>query len=186
MQRIPYPLYLAAQRQYSHFFCTLYDEQSYTAGLNLPRGLHHSILRAVVCLDSTLRYLFHDFAVLWDEDHDERVIWVAEQLFMQRLLQHVIVLAEAKGHVSVVPRVSLSTKIETHVMESLEQITKAVPNDSFTSELLTVIPRRHEKTSRSPLIEDNRTVSYLQGVVGTWTLGTKPVVATADPFQSPA
>ena len=63
-------------RKYSEFFQTLHDEVP--PYRNFGRGTHYSVLRAVVFGDSEGNLLgnarFQDFAVVWDEDHDERVI----------------------------------------------------------------------------------------------------------------
>ena len=77
-------------RTYSPFFQTLYDEQAPVG--HLGRGTHYSVLRAAVFHDELGEILpenrykgphakFHDFAVIWDEDHDKRVIEVIEQIY---------------------------------------------------------------------------------------------------------
>ena len=67
---------------YSDFFQTLHDETSPTGYLG--RGTHCSVLRAVVFHDPMGKPLpegqFTDFAVIWDEDHDTRVIEPIEEI----------------------------------------------------------------------------------------------------------
>jgi hypothetical protein len=74
--------------KYSEFFQTLYDEQGPTIGLG--RGTHYSVLRAVVFHDETGEPLpdarFTDFAIIWDEDHDTRVIDPIEDIYCRGLL----------------------------------------------------------------------------------------------------
>jgi len=84
---------------YSPFFETLYDQPSPVG--RLGRGVHYSVLRAVVWSDihgdptSTGRFL--DFAVVWDEDHDPRVIEVIEAVYFAGLLGPVQVVGERKA-----------------------------------------------------------------------------------------
>ena len=62
-------------KQYSPFFSTLHDEDGPVG--HLGGGTHYSVLRAVLWEPEPA---FHDFAVVWDEDHDLRVVWVLEQM----------------------------------------------------------------------------------------------------------
>jgi predicted nucleic acid-binding protein len=55
---------------YSPYFKTLYDQPEPIG--RLGRGTHYSVLR---CLGLSG---FHDFAIIWDEDHDKRVIAVQQ------------------------------------------------------------------------------------------------------------
>src|SRR4051812_20247485 len=73
----------AFMQKYSEFFQTLHDEQAPVGYLG--RGTHYSILRAVVFSDSLAKPLFDarflDFAVIWDEDHDARIIEPIQKLY---------------------------------------------------------------------------------------------------------
>lgn len=84
---------------YSPFLHTLYDEGAPVG--NLGRGTHYSVLRAVTWHDTFLNPLqtaaFIDFALVWDEDHDVRVIEVIHSLYFGGLLAPVRFVAERKG-----------------------------------------------------------------------------------------
>jgi hypothetical protein len=84
---------------YSDFFKTLHDETSPTG--HLGRGTHYSVLRAVVFHDPMGNALsegqFADFAVIWDEDHDTRVMEPIEKLYLKGLLASFIMFGERKG-----------------------------------------------------------------------------------------
>src|SRR5688572_1906398 len=73
---------------YSKLFACLYDEPAPVG--NLGRGTHYSVMRSVEWLDVVRRPLplpeIHDFAVIWDEDHDSRVIEAVERIYMAGLL----------------------------------------------------------------------------------------------------
>jgi Bacterial RNA polymerase, alpha chain C terminal domain len=84
---------------YSDFFKTLHDETSPTGFLG--RGTHYSVLRAVVFHDLMGKPLtkgqFADFAVIWDEDHDIRVMDPIEEIYRRGLLLSFLIFGERKG-----------------------------------------------------------------------------------------
>jgi hypothetical protein len=88
---------------YSPFFQTLHDETQPVG--HLGRGTHYSVLRVPIWQDQWLNPLprgsLLDFAVIWDEDHDERVIQVTEDLYFCGLLAPVRFVGERKGSLSV-------------------------------------------------------------------------------------
>ncbi len=89
---------------YSHFFQTLHDETGPVG--HLGRGTHYSVIRSVAWIDKTLQPMpsarFHDLAIIWDEDHDTRVIDVIERLYFSGLLSPAIAIGERKGGVTVI------------------------------------------------------------------------------------
>ena len=86
-------------RAYSDFFKTLHDEQGPTGYLG--RGTHYSVLRAVVFHDRLGRLLlkgsFKNFVVVWDEDHDTRVMEPIEEIYQRGLLSSFLMFGERKG-----------------------------------------------------------------------------------------
>ncbi|WP_253073410.1 hypothetical protein [Sodalis ligni] len=90
--------------QYSTLLSCLYDEQQPIG--NLGRGTHYSIFRTVEWLDVNRTPVnlpqLHDFSVIWDEDHDERVINVIENIYMAGLLSPIQFIGERKGTLTVI------------------------------------------------------------------------------------
>lgn len=88
---------------YSPFIQTLHDETQPVG--HLGRGTHYSVLRVPIWQDQWLNPLpvgsLLDFAVIWDEDHDERVIQAIEDLYFCGLLAPVRFVGERKGSLSV-------------------------------------------------------------------------------------
>jgi Bacterial RNA polymerase, alpha chain C terminal domain len=86
-------------QMYSDFFKTLHDETGPTG--RLGRGTHYSVLRAIVFQDHFGKPLaegqFADFAVIWDEDHDTRVLEPIEQIYSRGLLSSFLMFGEQKG-----------------------------------------------------------------------------------------
>lgn len=86
-------------RKYSHFFQTLHDETDPVGSLG--RGTHYSVFRATVFHDEFAKPLeaakFLDFAVIWDEDHDERVLLPIDRLYRSGDLSSFIMFGERKG-----------------------------------------------------------------------------------------
>lgn len=82
---------------YSSLFACLYDHKD----PSVPTWTHHSIFRCVEYRDVTRKLLsepvIHDFAIIWDEDHDTRVIAAVERIYMAGLMAPVQFIGEHKG-----------------------------------------------------------------------------------------
>ena len=81
-----------AMHKYSDYFKTIHDE---TQPSHLVMGAHLSVLRAVVGSN------FLDFGVIWDRDHDKRVIGALERMYIKGLLEPVAFVGERKGILTV-------------------------------------------------------------------------------------
>ena len=90
--------------QYSDYFHTLHDETQPVG--NLGRGTHYSVLRYASWHDVELKRLdqpvTHDFSVIWDEDHDTRIISAIEKIFEAGLLAPIQFIGERKAFLSIV------------------------------------------------------------------------------------
>lgn len=68
---------------YSPFFQPLHDEKQAVG--HFGRGTHYSVLRVPIWHDERLKPLpqgeLLDFAIIWDEDHDDRVIEPIEEMY---------------------------------------------------------------------------------------------------------
>lgn len=88
--------------KYSNIFNCLHDEYH----TNLPFYFHYSVFRSFeykdVCNYLTTKPLVHDFAVIWDVDHDERIIKVIENLYLAGLLSPIQFIGEHKGFLTII------------------------------------------------------------------------------------
>ena len=161
--------------KYSPYFKTLHDEVQPVGYLG--RGTHCSILRCVIWHDQMLSPIkmgkFLDFAVIWDEDHDDRVIQVIEKLYISGLFSPAIFVGERKGSFSLLTANS-SKLVPEHGNQSTYQ--KAVQNisqnqdsDPWPAYVFPYISREHS------IINDNyEDVSlYLENLKRLWRLGIK-------------
>jgi hypothetical protein len=100
---------------YSHFFKTLHDETSPTGYLG--RGTHYSVLRAVVFHDPMGSPLpeghFTDFAVIWDGDHDTRVMEPIEEIYRRGMLSSFLMFGESKGSFTAILSEEVELSVET-------------------------------------------------------------------------
>src|SRR3984893_6026972 len=105
---------------YSDFFKTLHDETSPTGYLG--RGTHYSVLRAVVFHDPMGKPLpegqFADFAVIWDEDHDTRVIEPIEEIYRRGLLSSFLMFGEHKGLFTAI----LSNEVDRALLRAVAEV----------------------------------------------------------------
>jgi hypothetical protein len=162
---------------YSSFLQTLHDEREPVG--TIGRGTHYSVLRSVVWHDAKGKLLdtaaFHDFAVIWDEDHDTRIIDVCLALHVNGLLTPALFVGERKGNLTIVldhkTRLGYgATAFSTYV----EEVT-SVANDlddpwqvfieSMSNDRLNIIGDA-----------DDRIRLYLQNISMLWQLGVKPAI----------
>ena len=127
---------------YSTLFSCLYDEPSPVG--NLGRGAHYSIFRSVEWLDVIREPLIipqvHDFAVIWDEDHDIRVIQVIEAIYMAGLLSPIQFIGERKGTLTIIVAAKFyfahsKANLDAYIYRLNEISVKPGHGDSWPSEV---------------------------------------------------
>jgi hypothetical protein len=165
-------------RQYSEFFQTLHDETAPTGSLG--RGTHYSILRAVVFGDEEGNMLgsarFQDFAIIWDEDHDDRVMEAIEKIYFGGLLPHFLMFGERKGTFTAIAGSDFPRR---ELLESrLDAITQRLQvGDCWSSQIADI------DEERNGIINDkrDRVSLYLNNLVMLWELGLKPAKFEVPP-----
>jgi hypothetical protein len=170
---------------YSPFLEVLHDEREPVG--QLGRGTHYSVLRALIPCnnpESASKRGVHrmlrepmetvTFAVIWDEDHDTRVIGVIQQLLVDGLLAPVIMIGERKGCVTVVvdpSRFPLELN-EQHYEDLLQASLEADKGDSWDVECAFGL----EAAAKIQIIHSgyDRCLAYLKGIDACWPLGLAP------------
>lgn len=163
------------QMSYCPFFQTLHDE-THPVG-NLGRGTHYSVLRAPVWHDEWLNRLercgFLDFAVIWDEDHDDRVIDAIMVLYVGGLLSPIRYIGERKGVLSVllardVVRNWQPEKLEQY-RDDINDVSQSL-EDPWSAQVDSVDGRGHSIIHSS----SENVATYLKNIDMLWQLGVKP------------
>lgn len=168
-------------QKYSDFFKTLHDEQGPTGYLG--RGTHYSVLRAVVFHDPTGKPLpegqFANFAVIWDEDHDTRVMEPIEEIYRRGLLSSFLMFGERKGSFTAIlsnhVRGDLFRRADGRVellKTEINRICQAL-SDPWPSEVV----YRPLLGETNPIINDEikKVDLYLNNLEMLWQLGTAGV-----------
>jgi len=141
---------------YSEFFTTLHDEDPI-----LGNGIHYSVLRALVWVPQMSN---HDFAIIWGADHDSRILWVAEQLYVRLLLHHVLFISESASRVTVLTSGPVAMEFERGFREIAGRVS------CYCSEVC-IEPFR---SGTGYIADDTVEVSsYLNGINERWSLGTR-------------
>lgn len=167
---------------YSPFFQTLHDETGPIG--NLGRGSHYSVLRAVTWHDESQRPLnkaaFQDFAVIWDEDHDTRIVEVIERLYFAGLLAPVKFIAERKGVLIILVSIGFfdSPGLERYQTLVRDRREIWVQDDRWDVEV-------DGFPGNSSIIGDERerVSTYLACIEMLWNLGVKPTGERARPLD---
>lgn len=162
--------------KYSPYFNTLHNEVAPVGYIG--RGTHYSILRCIIWHDSMLNPLkrgkFLDFAVIWDEDHDDRVIQVIEEIYISGLLSPAIFVGEQKGSLSILTEAASKLSSEhgeqTDYQKAIENIAQNQENDPWVAYVSPYL------SSRSIINDSDERVSlYLENLKQQWQLGVRDV-----------
>lgn len=173
--------------QYSTLFSCIYDEQEPVG--HLGRGTHYSVFRSVEWLDVTRSPIskpqIHDFSVIWDEDHDTRVIDVIENIYMSGLLSPIQFIGERKGTLTVIVASKFYFGGTPLIGDYLQQL-QTICNESNHGDYWPVEigmfdrsphfpPTDPHQTEVGAIINDenHKVVSYLRNIDLLWQLGTK-------------
>lgn len=172
-------------RQYSTYFSCLYDEREPVG--RLGRGTHYSIMRSVEWLDVCRNPLslphVHDFAVIWDEDHDDRIIDAIERIYMAGLLSPVQFIGERKGVLTalIAARFRFSGVEEEYndYMLRVEKICDSVHGDHWPVEIGMFDrspgwPPHQTEVGGLIAADDEKVITYLRNIDNIWRLGTRP------------
>jgi Bacterial RNA polymerase, alpha chain C terminal domain len=159
-------------QKYSDFFKTLHDEESPTGYLG--RGTHYSVLRAVVFHDAARRPLpkaqFADFAVIWDEDHDVRVIEPIEKLYRCGLLPCFLMFGERKGGFTAVLTNDIHDQSRLPDLEvAVNGITQHLETDAWPARVVGLESDDNSIISASA----DKVRLYLNNLAMLWELGVK-------------
>ncbi|MBS0995112.1 hypothetical protein [Gluconobacter cerinus] len=168
--------------QYSNLFTCLHDEPEPVGGLG--RGTHYSIFRCVEWLDVERRPLqlpqIHDFAVVWDEDHDTRIIEAIERIYMAGLLSPVQFIGERKGLLTVIVAARFYFLGGEEQLQAYRHAIEAIADDlddPWTVEIGSFDrqPSSPHQTFPEAIISDNehRVRLYLANIDSLWSLGTR-------------
>lgn len=170
--------------QYSSFFHCLFDQP------RAPNGGcwgGYSVFRAIDARDVRQRPTqtpqVHDFAVLWDEDHDTRIIAVIEEMLMAGMLPGVQFIGERKGYITVLlapPTHEIDTQAYA---ERISNFTDLINGDYWSCEVGMFDNRpenlitQHQCELGSILRTDAVTThAFLLTIDQMWQLGTKEYV----------
>lgn len=160
---------------YCPFFQTLYDETRPVG--NLGRGTHYSVLRIPTWHDEFLNPLqrgsFLDFAIIWDEDHDERVIDVIQILYIGGLLAPIKYIGERKGTLTVLLAPEVIRNWDAATLElyrgKVSDISQSL-EDPWPVEVDSADGLQHSIIHSSP----ENVATYLKNIDILWQLGVTP------------
>lgn len=154
--------------QYSSFFEVIHDEQ-HPVGF-IGRGAHYSVFQYPSWVTETGASLSkpkrHRFAVIWDEDHDTRVIRVLEGLYLAGLLTSVVFAGERKGVLTVIVSSVIDPTSKQKLQNAFAHVVSAT-DDPWPVEL-------HSSGETGGIINDEaeKVQTYLSNIRNIWLLGT--------------
>jgi hypothetical protein len=161
------------------------------------RGTHYSVLRAIVFHNRLGKPLTKgycvNFAVIWDEDHDTRVMEPIEEIYCRGLLSSFAMFGESKGFFTAIleehlgrylqapkGRTILGTKERIEFLPTeINAICQSL-DDPWPSKVVGLGSANNPIIAKNPLIsDDDENVSlYLKNLEMLWRLGG---IGTAEP-----
>jgi hypothetical protein len=176
---------------YSTLLSCIYDEPAPIG--RIGRGTHYSVFRCAEWRDVNWSPVeiaqVHDFAVIWDEDHDTRVIEVAEALYAKGLFAPVQFIGERKGSLSIILAAKFlyngPVALVDEYRKKLVGAVEAATEDDYWPLEIGVFDRASgspfpHQSDLVSIIHDSehRVDTYLRNVDSLWSLGTKPYSAS--------
>jgi hypothetical protein len=166
------------KQAYSSLFSTIYDEKEPVG--NLGRGTHYSVLRAAQFLNNLYQpqnpLKIQDFCIVWDEDHDTRLIEVVEQLYLKNMLSPVLFIGERKGGVTVILDKEFyeNTNLIHTFYQQLNDVAQGLSSDPWCASVGYINLITRDVDSDTLVNEDKQKVStYLNNIHNLWSLGQK-------------
>lgn len=172
--------------QYSELFTCIHD-QDRAVGFLAP-GVHYSIFSHSERQTSEPRGLFlHRLAVIWDADHDTRIIEVLEKMKRANLLEPVLFIGERKGNVTVIISKAHADRLrESGVAKYRERLAAIAHNISGGDKWSVIVGSLHivgvdmlndgeddeeGNTQGIVLTDERRARAFLQGISAQWNIG---------------
>lgn len=178
-----------AMPAYSTLFQCLYDQPAPVGALG--NGSHYSVFRTFESHDVDLRPCavrqIHDFAVIWDIDHDVRVIRVAEALIANNLFSPVQFIGEQQGTLRIIVAARTLGVLPDETRERYfrrlqEVVAQAMPDDQWTCVIGKFdrnsgshrnVSSHQNEPERIVTAPEHVTVAFLTTIDAQWNLGTR-------------
>lgn len=156
---------------------------------------HYSVFRAIDSRDVTqapaLRPRVHDFAVIWDDDHDTRVISVIEEMLMAGILPGVQFIGEHKGTLTVILAARTFWQIDVDAFKARVAALTQAAGDFWTVRVGMFdhspdsLRTGHQCDFQGIIGRSNdETHAYLLTIDAMWNLGTKEWQGVETPNPS--
>ena len=157
---------------YAPCFQTLHDETRPVG--QLGRGTHYSVLRVPTWHDELMNQLeygrFLDFAIIWDEDHDDRVIDAILIMYLSGLLAPVRFVGERKGVLSILLAPGVIEALDDATFQRYRDDVESVCTsleDPWTADVSSVDSSQHS-IIHAPAAD---AAIYLKNINMLWQLG---------------
>jgi hypothetical protein len=167
-------------RQYSDRITCIYDEQESLT--NLGHGTHYSIFTSSNYhwskTKSINEYVTHIFAIIWDADHDIRIIKTIEQLHDANLLWPISFIGEHSNWVTVLYGSKTMGAVEPDNNYEIE-ISDIIERNEYSEWMYNYNfyqnpgDRPADQLFRTDIVRDCtwRSGAYIQGIDALWQLG---------------
>lgn len=175
---------------YSHLFHTLHDEKEPYG--TMGRGTHYSVFSAAQWFNYDRKLIdggkanVQRFAIVWDEDHDDRVVSLAEKAYMAGIFAPVLFIGERKAHLSVVVADEFYQIIQKDWASyniAWADLASDVFGDVWNFDQ--IVPMSHAADSGIIASHPGHVTTYLQNIHNLWNIGSHKYIAPLTSFAPP-
>ncbi len=161
---------------FPQFFKTIHSDNKAVG--DIGDGSHYSVLRSTTWYDNSRLLLnepmIHDFAIIWDKDHDNRIIEFVEHMFMNNVLSPVLFVGESKEHLTVFVSPLFRETTDEHVFQDyVSSVVELAKNQyvPWTAEVCVF----GEALTKHQIIDssNDRVELFLKNINMLWNLGLK-------------
>ena len=152
---------------------------------NIGRGSHYSVFEVPQWQDVMGR---KRFAIIWDEDHDTRVIEIIEKLFVSGLFHPVQYIGERKGMLTVIVAANFHWGVTNPILEDYKAAVTHIASSDNSADSWSTEFGMFDKSTGSPqnvdyngiiASSDSMTDIYIRNIDNLWNIGNFPYTKNA-------
>lgn len=170
------------QNNYSSILKCLYDETEPVGSIG--RGAHYSVFEVPQWHDivgqSLQKANCQRFAIVWDEDHDVRIIKVIEKLYLDGLMNGVQFIGERKGTLTVILAPRFRSYLTNMSYEDFMASVQSVTSEQIADDYWSCQFGTFDKSKGSPqntmfngIVQssEDKVETYIRNIDNLWSIG---------------
>lgn len=178
-------LNMKIHNEYSPILACLHDELEPIGSIG--RGCHHSVFEVPQWHDILGKALKNAnrqrFGVIWDEDHDTRIVEVIEKLYISGLLFPVQFIGERKGTLNVIVAAKFYWGLSESELDEYKSLVENISMEQNSADFWPMELGMFDRSAGSPhqtelvglmAASDENVNTYIRNIDNLWRIGNYP------------